>query len=125
MLDMKEKSVKSMMKSGGRDAAPATGKQKNQDSKGRKGKPSGPDAAPVLPKAKAKGHAGKNGKSDGASDRGKSPSGSKDNPCWYHFKAAKGCIKGNECTDCIDRHLNPLQSLVGSLVLLLYWECQR
>ena len=31
MLDMKEKSVKSMMKSGGRDAAPATGKQENQD----------------------------------------------------------------------------------------------
>ena len=30
MLDMKEKSVKSMMKSGGRDAAPATGKQENQ-----------------------------------------------------------------------------------------------
>ena len=71
MLDMKEKSVKSMMKSGGRDAAPATGKQENQGGKGRKGKPSGPDAAPVLPKAKAKGHAGKNGKSDGASDRGR------------------------------------------------------
>ena len=57
MLDMKEKSVKSMMKSGGRDAAPATGKQENQGGKGRKGKPSGPDAAPVLPKAKAKGPA--------------------------------------------------------------------
>ena len=98
MLDMKEKSVKSMMKSGGRDAAPATGKQENQGGKGRKGKPSGPDAAPVLPKAKAKGHAGKNGKSDGASDRGKSPGGGKDNPCWYRFKAAKGCVKGNECT---------------------------
>ena len=53
--------------------------------------------APVLPKAKAKGHAGKNGKTDGASDRGKSPGGSKDNPCWYHFKSAKGCVKGNEC----------------------------
>ena len=91
MLDMKEKSVKSMMKSGGRDAAPATGKQENQGGKGRKGKSSGPDAAPVLPKAKAKGHAGKNGKSDGASDRGKSPGGGKDNPCWYHFKSAKGC----------------------------------
>ena len=51
---------------------------------------------PVLPKAK--GHAGKNGKSDGASDRGKSPGGGKDNPCWYHFKSAKGCVKGNECT---------------------------
>ena len=60
MLDMKERSVKSMMKSGGRDAAPATGKQENQGGKGRKGKPSGPDPAPVLPKAKAKGHAGKN-----------------------------------------------------------------
>ena len=98
MLDMKEKSVKSMMKSGGKDAAPATGKQENQGGKGRKGKPGGPDAAPVLPKAKAKGHAGKNGKTDGASDRGKSPGGSKDNPCWYHFKSAKGCVKGNECT---------------------------
>ena len=95
MLDMKEKSVKSMMKSGGKDAAPATGKQENQGGKGRKGKPGGPDAAPVLPKAKAKGHAGKNGKT---SDRGKSPGGSKDNPCWYHFKSAKGCVKGNECT---------------------------
>ena len=52
----------------------------------------------MLPKAKAKGHAGKNGKTDGASDRGKSPGGSKDNPCWYHFKSAKGCVKGNECT---------------------------
>ena len=37
MLDMKERSVKSMMKSGGRDAAPATGKQENQGGKGRKG----------------------------------------------------------------------------------------
>ena len=82
MLDMKERSVKSMMKSGGRDAAPATGKQENQGGKGRKGKPGGPDAAPVLPKAKAKGHAGKNGKPDGASDRGRSPGGGKDNPCW-------------------------------------------
>ena len=52
----------------------------------------------MLPKAKAKGHAGKNGKSDGANDRGKSPSGNKENPCWYHFKAEKGCLKGNECT---------------------------
>ena len=34
MLDMKEKSVKSMMKSGGKDAAPATGKQENQGGKG-------------------------------------------------------------------------------------------
>ena len=93
MLDMKERSVKSMMKSGGKDAAPATGKQENQGGKGRKGKPGGPDAAPI---AKAKGHAGKNGKSDGASDRGKSPGGGKDNPCWYHFKSAKGCVKGNE-----------------------------
>ena len=81
MLDMKERSVKSMMKSGGKDAAPATGKQENQGGKGRKGKPGKPDAAPVLPKAKAKGHAGKNGKSDGASERGKSPGGGKDNPC--------------------------------------------
>ena len=64
----------------------------------KRGKPGGPDAAPVLPKAKAKGHAGKNGKTDGASDRGKSPGGSKDNPCWHHFKSAKGCVKGNECT---------------------------
>ena len=39
MLDMKEKSVKSMMKSGGRDAALATGKQENQGGKGRKGNP--------------------------------------------------------------------------------------
>ena len=38
----------------------------------------------------AKGHAGKNGKSDGANDRGKSPRGNKENPCWYHFKAEKG-----------------------------------
>ena len=38
-----------------------------------------------------------NGKSD-ASDRGRSPGGGKDNPCWYHFKSAKGCVKGNECT---------------------------
>ena len=51
MLDMKERSVKSMMKSGGKDAAPATGKQENQGGKGRKGKPGRPDAAPVLPKA--------------------------------------------------------------------------
>ena len=76
MLDMKER----MMKSGSKDAAPATGKQDNQGGKGRKG------------------HAGKNDKSDGASDRGKSPGGGKDNPCWYHFKSAKGCVKGNECT---------------------------
>ena len=82
MLDMKEKSVKSMMKSGGKDAAPAAGKQEGQNGKGKKGKSNGP-AAPVLPKAKAKGHAGKNGKSDGANDRGKSPSGNKENPCWY------------------------------------------
>ena len=97
MLDMKEKSVKSMMKSGGKDAAPAAGKHEGQNGKGKKGKSNGPDAAPVLPKAKAKGHAGKNGKSDGANDRGKSPSGNKENPCWYHFKAEKGCLKGNEC----------------------------
>ena len=97
-LDMKEKSVKSMMKSGGKDAAPAAGKQEGQSGKGKKGKSNGPDAAPVLPKDKAKGHAGKNGKSDGANDRGKSPSGNKENPCWYHFKAEKGCLKGNECT---------------------------
>ena len=32
----------------------------------------------------------------GAGKRG--PSGGKDNPCWYHFKSAKGCVKGNECT---------------------------
>ena len=98
MLDMKEKSVKSMMRSGGKDAAPAAGKQEGQGGKGKKGKSNGPDAAPVLPKAKAKGHAGKSGKSDGANDRGKSPSGNKENPCWYHFKAEKGCVKGNECT---------------------------
>ena len=55
MLDMKEKLVKSIIKSGGKDAAPATGKRENQGGKGRKRKPSGPDAAPVLPKAKAKG----------------------------------------------------------------------
>ena len=36
MLDMKERSVKSMMKSGGKDAAPATGKQENQGGKGKK-----------------------------------------------------------------------------------------
>ena len=52
----------------------------------------------MLPKTTAKGHAGKNGKSDGANDRGKSPSGNKENPCWCHFKAEKGCLKGNECT---------------------------
>ena len=98
MLDMKEKSVKSMMKSGGKDAAPAAGKKEGRGGKGKKDKSEGPDAAPVLPKAKAKGHAGKNGKSDGANDRGKSPSGNKENPCWYHFKAEKGCLKGNECT---------------------------
>ena len=98
MLDMKEKSVKSMMKSGGKDAAPAAGKQEGQSGKGKKGKSNGPDAAPVLPKAKAKGHAGKNGKSYSANDRGKSPSGSEENPCWYHFKSEKGCLKGNECT---------------------------
>ena len=39
MLDMKERSVKSMMKSGGKDAAPATGKQENQGGKEKKGKP--------------------------------------------------------------------------------------
>ena len=93
MLDMKEKSVKSMMRSGGKDAAPAAGKQEGQSGKGKKGKSNGPDAAPVLPKAKAKGHAGKSGKSDGANDRGKSPSGNQENPCWYHFKAEKGCLK--------------------------------
>ena len=98
MLDMKEKSVKSMMKSGGKDAAPAAGKKEGRGGKGKKDKSEGPDAAPVLPKAKAKGHAGKNGKPDGANDRGKSPSGNKENPCWYHFKAEKGCLKGNECT---------------------------
>ena len=38
MLDMKEKSVKSMMKSGGKDAAPAAGKQEGQNGKGKKGK---------------------------------------------------------------------------------------
>ena len=96
MLD-KEKSVKTMMRSGGKDAAPAAGKQEGQNGKGKKDKSKGSDAAPVLPKAKAKGHAGKNGKSDGANDRGKSPSGNKENPCWYHFKAEKGCLKGNEC----------------------------
>ena len=85
MLDMKEKSVKSMMKSGGKDAAPAAEKQEGQNGKGRRNKSKGPDAAPVLPKAKAKGHAGKNGKSEGANDRGKSPSGNKEYPCWYHF----------------------------------------
>ena len=95
MLDMKEKSVKTMMKSGGKDAAPAAGKQEGQNGKGKKDKSKGPDAAPVLPKAKAKGHAGKSGKSDGANDS-KSPSGNKENPCWYHFKAEKGCLKGNE-----------------------------
>ena len=66
MLDMKEKSVKTMMKSGGKDAAPAAGKQEGQNGKGKKDKPKGPDAAPVLPKAKAKGHAGKNGKGQGS-----------------------------------------------------------
>ena len=65
MLDMKEKSVKSMMKSGGKDAAPPAGKKEGRGGKGKKDKSEGPDAAPVLPKAKAKGHAGKNGKSDG------------------------------------------------------------
>ena len=98
MLDMKEKSVKSMMKSGGKDAAPAAEKQEGQNGKGRRNKSKGPDAAPVLPKAKAKGRAGKSGKSEGANDRGKSPSGSKEYPCWYHFKAEKGYIKGNECS---------------------------
>ena len=98
MLDMKEKSVKSMMRPGGKDAAPAAEKQEGQNGKGRRNKSKGPDAAPVLPKAKAKGHAGKNGKSEGANDRGKSPSGNKEYPCWYHFKAEKGCIKGSGCS---------------------------
>ena len=53
MLDMKEKSVKTMMKSGGKDAAPAAGKQGGQSEKGQKNKSKGPDA-PVLPKAKAR-----------------------------------------------------------------------
>ena len=88
MLDMKERSVKSMMKSGGKDAASATGKQENQGGKGKKGTPGGPDAAP------SKGPRWQ----DGASDRGRSPGGGKDNPCWYHFKSAKGRVKGNECT---------------------------
>ena len=70
MLDMKEKSVKTMMKSGGKNAAPAAEKQEGQNGKGRRNKSKGPDAAPVLPKAKAKGHAGKNGKSEGAGARG-------------------------------------------------------
>ena len=96
-LNMKQKSVKTMMRSGGKDAAPAAGKQEGQNGKGKKDNSKGPDAAPVLPKAKAKGHAGKNGKSDGANDRGKSPSGNKENPCWCHFKAEKGCLKGSEC----------------------------
>ena len=98
MLDMKEKSVKSMMKSGGKDAAPAAEKQEGQNGKGRRHKSKGPAAVPVLPKVKAKGHAGKNGKSEGANDRGKSPSGNKEYPCWYHFKAEKGCTKGSECS---------------------------
>ena len=38
MLDMKEKSVKTMMKSGGKDAAPAAGKQEGQGGKGKKDK---------------------------------------------------------------------------------------
>ena len=36
-LNMKEKSVKSMMRSGGKDAAPAAGKQEGQGGKGKKG----------------------------------------------------------------------------------------
>ena len=38
MLDMKEKSVKSMMMSGGKDAAPAAEKQEGQNGKGRRNK---------------------------------------------------------------------------------------
>ena len=34
MLDMKEKSVKSMMKPGGKDAAPAAGKKEGRGGKG-------------------------------------------------------------------------------------------
>ena len=88
MLDMKEISVKTMMRSGGKDAVPAAGKQEGQSGKGKKDKSKGPDAAPVLPKAKAKGHAGKNGKSDGANDRGKSPSGS------ISLQSRKGVLEG-------------------------------
>ena len=79
MLDMKEKSVKSMMKSGGKDAAPAAEKQEGQNGKGRRNKSR--DLMPLLcsrrPRQR-KGHTGKNGKFEGANDRGKSPSGSKE-----------------------------------------------
>ena len=50
----------------------------------------------MLPKAKAKGHAGKNGKSDGANDRARVRVETRRSH-WYHFKAEKGCLKGNEC----------------------------
>ena len=88
MLDMKERSVKSMMKSGGKDAAPATGIRVARAKRG--------NSVDVMLLLSSR--AGKNGKSDGASNRGRSPGGGKDNPCWYHFKSAKGCVKGNECT---------------------------
>ena len=46
MLNMKEKSVKTTMKSRGKDAAPAAEKQEGQNGKGKKNKSKGPDAAP-------------------------------------------------------------------------------
>ena len=84
MLDMKERSVKSMMKSGGKDAAPATGKQENQ-------------GGSCAPKSQGKGPRWQE-RQVRRCQRQRQESGGKDNPCWYHFKSAKGCVKGNECT---------------------------
>ena len=49
----------------------------------------------------------------GTNDRGKSPSGDKEYPCWYHFKAGKGCVKGSECSKKTEHKLETMPKGIG------------